>query len=252
MKDIAGSAALVSRVLRVAAVLIGAAVVWVYTKALRGGYWPPSHPWSGIAVSLLAIWLFVSSFSVKRSNLFGLWFALVAVVSAVFWVVSAEINHSDHMSERKSGPSAEMGKDVSDLWREMSARVQNLHHRILVFGPSAGLDYSAFEVDLKGVDEALDELVAAGELESKTMQLRSAGELGEEKFESLSAIVEDVASRYGFFVATEMCDLGARMRFMTVESDQTLRLHLRLPKGELDRVVERIAELGLAEPSGSE
>jgi hypothetical protein len=40
---------------RLSALLILAVVLVVYTHALRVGHWPPSHPWSGVTLVILAV-----------------------------------------------------------------------------------------------------------------------------------------------------------------------------------------------------
>lgn len=137
--------------------------------------------------------------------------------------------------------------DVTNLWIDLSAKVQNLHHQISAFGATSGLDFSTYEEDLKGIDKALEELVAAGELESKTVLLNVDGETGLNKIDELIPTIGQIGSKYGFFVASEMCDLGAKLRFMTFDQDQPIKLHLRLPREELELMTKRLKELGLTE-----
>jgi len=146
-----------------------------------------------------------------------------------------------------------VAQDGADLWLNLSARAQNLHHKILVYGPlSGGLDFETHKEDLKNIERALDDLVSAGELESRMVEIRPTDELGDEKMEQFFQVVQEIATVYGIFVSSEMCDIGARMHFMTIEPNDPLRLHLRLPKDQLNRFIERLEELELINQTGAE
>ena len=75
--------------MRLAGTFIAIIVIFLYTKAAQGGPWPASHPWSGIAMSLLAFSLFSSSNSRKGFKVVGYFSASLAVISAILWSISA-------------------------------------------------------------------------------------------------------------------------------------------------------------------
>ncbi len=130
-------------------------------------------------------------------------------------------------------------------WIELSAKSQNLHREILILGPGVGLDPATHEEDLKAVDKALNDLVAAGELVSKKITLIPAGEIDVEILKSLFKSIDPLRKTYGHFVAVEMCDLGARLRFETIKPYESVVLHLRLPKKEMKAFITRVTALKL-------
>jgi hypothetical protein len=75
--------------MRLAGSFIAFIVIFLYTKGIQAQSWPPGHPWSGITESFLAISLFASSFSGRRSKVTGFCFALIATTSAILWAASA-------------------------------------------------------------------------------------------------------------------------------------------------------------------
>ena len=76
--------------MRLAGTFVAFIVVFLYTKGFQGKSWPPGHPWSGIAESLLAISLFTSSYSGRRSKVVGFCFAVLATISAILWSMGAQ------------------------------------------------------------------------------------------------------------------------------------------------------------------
>ena len=43
-------------------------------------------------------------------------------------------------------------------------------------------------------------------------------------------LIEQIGEDYGIIVASEMCDLGARLRFPAFMPEEPIDLHLRLPE----------------------
>jgi hypothetical protein len=72
-------------VMRGSAVCIVSIVLFVYTTSIQSGTMPPSHPWSGIALGLIAVSFFSSSYSGTRPKFAGGIFAVLALVSAILW-----------------------------------------------------------------------------------------------------------------------------------------------------------------------
>lgn len=78
---------------RIAGVLLALDILAVYAYSLRvKRRYPPSHPWSGIALAFQAVFL-LSSYI--RSNLVHLpgWVAGLVAVSATLWTVAAILAH---------------------------------------------------------------------------------------------------------------------------------------------------------------
>lgn len=105
-----------------------------------------------------------------------------------------------------------------------------------------GLAPEDYEGELKAIDQSLNKLVKLGDLSSAKVRLKSAQEVGKvipRVFEEVEAIGED----YGIFVASEMCDLGARFHFMQIKPDEEIELHLRLPPKILEEFRKKLSDL---------
>ncbi len=80
---------------RVSGAVILGIVVFLYAQALATGTWPPSHPWSGLALSLAAaqmLWMTHSSYREippKRRNLITIPIAILTLLAALLWLLSA-------------------------------------------------------------------------------------------------------------------------------------------------------------------
>src|SRR3954470_438749 len=73
---------------KIAAVLVALDIFAVYGYSLRlMGRYPPSHPWSGISLAFLAVFLLSSYGRGNTVNVPG-WIAVLAVVSASLWTVA--------------------------------------------------------------------------------------------------------------------------------------------------------------------
>jgi hypothetical protein len=75
--------------MRLAGSFLAFIVVFLYAKGIQGGYWPPGHPWSGIAESCIAFSLFMSSYSGSRPKIAGFCFAFFGMISAILWFASS-------------------------------------------------------------------------------------------------------------------------------------------------------------------
>jgi hypothetical protein len=74
---------------KIAGVLVALDIfaVYVYSLAIKRRY-PPSHPWSGISLAFLAIFLLSSYIPGNQVNVLG-WLAVLVAVSATLWTVAA-------------------------------------------------------------------------------------------------------------------------------------------------------------------
>jgi len=74
---------------KIAGVLVALDIfaVYVYSLSIKRHY-PPSHPWSGISLALLAVSLLSSYIRGNHVNVPG-WVAALAAVSAALWTVAA-------------------------------------------------------------------------------------------------------------------------------------------------------------------
>jgi len=86
-----------------------AAVLWRYGSALRHGAWPASHPWSGIALSLLAVQFFF--FPLKR-NVFGVGLWLASLGSALLWVLS----YFSAADDEPKPPAGSSPMEIAAFW----------------------------------------------------------------------------------------------------------------------------------------
>ena len=69
--------------------LILCIVLAVYISSRWHGHWPPSHPWSGIALTSAAL---IQLFPPGRRTV--LWMAVLCVCSSLMWAFSAHLaNH---------------------------------------------------------------------------------------------------------------------------------------------------------------
>jgi len=154
-------------------------------------------------------------------------------------------------------------KEVHELWMNLSVKVQNLHYGLNRIPDDCAPSYEMHQSDLKSVEEALSTLTNAGELESKTVSIGEISEISEEKHELLNKWVIALGEKYGTYLASEMCDLGARHRFYKHDPsspsgrpDIPIFLHIRLPKEDLESFLGFLRkndyiEEGRVEPGGS-
>ena len=77
-----GAAAGFEKLQRLSGACILVIVVALYAQALSGGFWPPGHPWSGLALSLLAVQNLLAG---KSKPLPAVIVSVGAIVSAVLW-----------------------------------------------------------------------------------------------------------------------------------------------------------------------
>jgi hypothetical protein len=70
-------------------VVIAAMIAATYAAALHQGRWPPSHPWSGIALGALAVTLAVQAFAGDRAAVLRRITAVLALIAAGLWLASA-------------------------------------------------------------------------------------------------------------------------------------------------------------------
>ena len=77
-----GAAAGFEKLQRLSGACILVIVVALYAQALSGGFWPPGHPWSGLALSLLAVQNLLAR---KSKPLPAVIVSVGAIVSAVLW-----------------------------------------------------------------------------------------------------------------------------------------------------------------------
>ena len=78
-----------SSLLWLSGVFMLAVVVAGYAIALRAGHWPPSHPWSGLTLLLLAVAQCVSSSRPDQpSRGLQIWAVVLAVGSAMLWLMA--------------------------------------------------------------------------------------------------------------------------------------------------------------------
>lgn len=131
-------------------------------------------------------------------------------------------------------------------WRVLSARTQNLYSELQLIPKDGAADPSIYEEQLKKVGDALDELVAAKELVSKRVTIQSPADAEQKELKAVADVIQLIGQEYGIFVASEMCDLGARLRFMIMMPDKPLDLHLRLPAQDLKTFMD-VAEPFLIE-----
>ncbi len=61
--------------------------VYVYSLRINGRY-PPAHPWSGISLAFLAVFLLSSSVRGNQVDVSD-WAAVLVAVSATLWTVAA-------------------------------------------------------------------------------------------------------------------------------------------------------------------
>lgn len=104
-------------------------------------------------------------------------------------------------------------------------------------------DPSMHEEQLQAVNEALDDLVAAKELVSKRVTIISPVGAKDEDMKAIAGVIQLLGEEYGIFVASEMCDLGARLKFMVMMPDQPLELNLRLPDKYLKIFIDKASPI---------
>jgi 4-hydroxybenzoate polyprenyltransferase len=74
---------------KIAGVLVALDIFAVYVYSLRiKRLYPPSHPWSGISLAFLAVFLLGSYIRGNRINVPG-WVAVLVTMSATLWTVAA-------------------------------------------------------------------------------------------------------------------------------------------------------------------
>jgi hypothetical protein len=104
-------------------------VIETYASSLSHGTWPPSHPWSGIALSAIAVQFFLP---LKRKPVFSFVASLVGLAAAVLWIIAGRAAQQAHAgsSEAKEPPkpqgTAQLGDDagspVGDSVQDAAAR----------------------------------------------------------------------------------------------------------------------------------
>jgi hypothetical protein len=74
---------------KIAGVLVALDILAVYVYSLRiKKRYPPSHPWSGISLAVLAVFLLSSYIRGNQVNLPS-WVAVLVAVSATLWTTAA-------------------------------------------------------------------------------------------------------------------------------------------------------------------
>jgi hypothetical protein len=120
------------------------------------------------------------------------------------------------------------------MWRALSANSQNLHYALHSVREGGIPDPSTHEEALKRIDDALNQLVAAEVLISKEIELTRPPTKDAKDWQPIFEIVHRISDEYGYYVASDMCDLGGRRAFEILKSGDTFKLHLRLPKKALE------------------
>jgi hypothetical protein len=136
-------------------------------------------------------------------------------------------------------------KTKGQLWFDLSVATQNLQYKLQIIGPDTMPSYSMHEKELKRIDHLLDSLVEAGELNAKRIDLIPINEESEDKYDILFKQVKTIGENYGMFVAAEMCDIGAKRRFIAQKPNEPLVLDLRLPSPEMALFLEEAKRLEL-------
>lgn len=129
------------------------------------------------------------------------------------------------------------------MWRALSAKTQNLYSELQMIPADTAADPSMHEEQLQAVNEALDDLVAAKELVSKRVTIISPVGAKDEDMKAIAGVIQLLGEEYGIFVASEMCDLGARLKFMVMMPDQPLELNLRLPDKYLKIFIDKASPI---------
>jgi len=101
-------------------------------------------------------------------------------------------------------------KTIDDLWFDLSVATQNLQYTLLVIvGPDTMPKYEMHEKELQRIDDILDSLVEAGELEAERIDLIPINGESKDKYDTLYKKVKTIGESYGMFVAAEMCVGGS-------------------------------------------
>jgi len=121
--------------------------------------------------------------------------------------------------------------DLDPLWLKLSIHSQNAGHRIT----SLGVDTEeplpdAFKKEIQTIDSLLDQLVKKGILKKHSFQLKPKLDLKDSLIQSVSAFVEKVSQRYGYYVVLEMMDIGTRQRTLPFDDKAPVLLNVRMPE----------------------
>jgi hypothetical protein len=137
-------------------------------------------------------------------------------------------------------------KTKNQLWFDLSVATQNLQHTLLVIvGPDTMPNYGMHEKELQKIDEILDSPVEVGELYAKRIDLIPLNGESKDKYDTLYKKVKTIGESYGMFVAAEMCDIGAKRRFIAQKPNEPVVLNLRLPKPQMELFMEEMKRLEL-------
>jgi hypothetical protein len=116
-----------------------------------------------------------------------------------------------------------------------------LYSELQLIPKDGAADPSTYEKQLKGISDALNELVAAEELISMHITIKSPADAEQEELKAVADLIQQIGQDYGIFVTSEMCDFGARLRFMSMMPDKPIDLHLRLPAKDLKTFLDVVA-----------
>ena len=137
------------------------------------------------------------------------------------------------------------GEETHALWMELSAKCQNVARGLAGIGPHTSPDEMGFTPDLIAIDVLLDKLVEEKELVRIEMQLKNPSDWEGDVGPKLLELVKVLSEKYGFYVASEMMDLGFRLELNPIEDGKPLPMNLRVPSETGKKFQEFVKESGL-------
>ena len=135
--------------------------------------------------------------------------------------------------------------DHHALWMELSAKCQNVARGLAGVGPHTAPDELNFTPDLIGIDVLLDKLVEEKELVRIEMQLKNPSEWEGDVGPELLVFIKSLSEKYGFYVASEMMNLGFRLELSPIEDGKPLPMELRVPAETGKKFQEFVEKSGL-------
>ena len=122
------------------------------------------------------------------------------------------------------------GEETHALWLELSAKCQNVAHGLNGVGPHTDPETLQFGPSLLRIDLLLDRLVEEKELVRQEFKLKNPSEWPGEAGPELIETVKTLAEKYGFFVASEMLDVGFRLELDPIKEGEPFLMVVRVPK----------------------
>jgi hypothetical protein len=136
----------------------------------------------------------------------------------------------------------------SEIWLKITIQTQNVAHKMQrdrrLLGDSP-LDPDQYKKDIETTNIVLSELVKAGELEVKLIELLPLNKLGDEGLGFIMEYAESLSEKFGHFVALELLDMGLTKQLSIYQPSQPFPLHLRLPKKEMNDFIMKAQNKGL-------